>query len=184
MEVVRMRKMLAILISFILISFFISPAYAHTFYKWVDEKGTVNYSDVYDSIPPAYRNRVEIEYVHEESPLPPVQKMAPQKREEIGRDIYGQGEAYWRGKVRPWKEFLQTAEANYERAHERFMQKAEELSMRRFGSRTQYKTNIIQLDGLKEEMLKYADQIGEAKEALEKISKEAEESKANPDWLK
>ena len=164
--------------------FLVSTLQAHTFYKWMDEKGAVNYTDDYNNIPPAYRGRVEIEWVHEEGPAPPIQKIAPQKREEGRADIYGQGEAYWRGKVRPWKEFLKTAETNYERAHERFMQKAEELSMRRFGSRTQYKTNIIQLDGLKEEMLKYADQIGEAKEALEKISKEAEESKANPDWLK
>ena len=123
-------------------------------------------------------------HVHEESSAPPIQKMTPQKREEKRTDIYGQGEAYWRGKVRPWKEFLKTADANYERAHERFMQKAEELSVRRFGSRTQYKTNIIELDGLKEEMLKYADQIADAKEGLEKISKQASEEKANPDWLK
>jgi N-acetylmuramoyl-L-alanine amidase CwlA len=156
-----------------------STLQAHTFYKWVDEKGTVNYADDYNSIPPAYRDRVEIEWVHEESSAPPIQKMTPQKR----TDIYGQDEAYWRGKVRPWKEFLKVAEANYEKAHEKFMEKAMELSARRFGSRTQYKTNIIELDRLKDEMVKYADQIGEAKEAFEKISKEARESKANPDWL-
>src|SRR4030043_744387 len=94
-----------------------STIQAHTFYKWVDEKGIVNYTDDYNNIPSAYRNRVEIEYVHEESPLPPVQKMTPQKREETTTDIYGLGETYWRGKVRPWKEFLKTAEANYEKAN-------------------------------------------------------------------
>ena len=173
------------LLIFLFLLLFISPAYAHTFYKWVDEKGTVNYTDVYDSIPPAYRNRVEIEYVHEESPLPPVQKMTPQKREETTTDIYGPGETYWRGKVRPWKDFLKTAEANYEKAHQRFMEKAMEFSQKRFGSwsRTQYKMNIIELDRLKEEMIRYADQVAEGKEALEKISKEAREAKANPDWL-
>ena len=163
--------------------FLTSTLQAHTFYKWVDEKGVVNYTDDYNSIPPAYRNQVEIEWVHEEGSSPPIQKVAPQKGEETRTDIYGQEEAYWRGKVRPWKEFLKTADANYERAHEKFMEKAMELSARRFGSRTQYKMNIIQLDGLKEEMIKYADQIAEAKEALEKISKEARDAKANPDWL-
>ncbi len=175
-----MRKMLIFLILLI----FVLPVYAHTFYKWVDEKGIVNYTDDYNSIPPAYRNRVEIEWVHEEGASPPVQKMTPQKREEARTDIYGQNEAYWRGKVRPWKEFLKTAEANYERVHSKFMEKAEELSARRFGSRTQYKTNIIELDRLKEEMFKYGDQIAEANEALEKISKEAQKAKADPDWLK
>ncbi len=163
-----------------------STLQAHTFYKWVDEKGIVNYSDDYNNIPSAYRDRVEIEYVHEEGPTPPIQKMTPQKREETKTDIYGQQEAYWRGKVRPWKEFLKTAEANYERAHEKFMGKAMEFSRGRFGtwSRTQYKMNIIELDKLKEEMIKHADQIAEAREAMEKISKEAKEEKANPDWLK
>ena len=163
-----------------------STLQAHTFYKWVDEKGIVNYSDDYNNIPSAYRDRVEIEYVHEESPLPPLQKITPQKREGARTDIYGQDEAYWRSKVRPWREFLKTAEANYERAHEKFMEKAMEFSRSRFGawSKTQYKLNIIELDRLKGEMIKYADQIAEAREAMEKISKEAKEARANPDWLK
>ncbi len=79
---------------------------------------------------------------------------------------------------------MKTAEANYERAHEGFMQKAEELSLKRFGSPTQYKMKIIELDNAKEEMVKYGEQVAEAKETLEKISKEASEAKANPDWLK
>ncbi len=163
-----------------------STLQAHTFYKWVDEKGVVNFTDDYDNIPRAYRDRVEIEWVHEEGPTPPIQKMTPQKREEIRKDIWGQGETYWKGKVRPWKEFLKNAEANYERAHEKFMGKAMEFSGKRFGtwSKTQYKLNIIELDRLKEEMIKYADQIAEAREAMEKISKEAKEARANPDWLK
>ena len=171
----------------ILAVFFLSSSLqAHTFYKWVDEKGIVNYTDDYNSIPSAYRDRVEIEWVHEEGPTPPVQKIAPQKREETRPDIYGQDEAYWRGKVRPWREFLKTAEANYERAHDKFIGKAMEFSQKRFGSwsKTQYKMNIIELDRLKVEMVKYADQIAEAREAMEKISKEAKETKANPDWLK
>lgn len=167
--------------------FFLSSSLqAHTFYKWVDEKGAVNYTDDYNNIPSAYRDRVEIEYVHEEGSTPPIQKMTPQRKGETKTDIYGLGETYWRGKVRPWKEFLKTAEANYEKAHQKFMGKAMEFSQKRSGSwsRTQYKMNITELDGLKEEMIRYADQIAEGKEALEKISKEAREAKANPDWLK
>ena len=169
----------------ILAVFFLSSSLlAHTFYKWVDEKGAVNYTDDYNNIPPAYRGRAEIEWVHEEGPIPPIQKMTPQRGEATRRDIYGQDETYWKGRVRPWKEFLKTAEANYESAHGKFMEKAMQLSARRFGSRTQYRMNIKELDRLKEEMIKYADQVGEAKEALEKISKEAEEAKADSEWLK
>jgi len=96
----KTRPMVFLMLAF----FFLSPSLqAHTFYKWVDEKGVVNYTDDYNRIPPAYRDRVEIEWVHEEGPTPPIQKIAPQKREETRTDIYGQDEAYWRGKVRPWK---------------------------------------------------------------------------------
>ncbi len=174
-----MRWVLLILLMILLSS----PLQAHTFYKWVDEKGVVNFTDDYNSIPPAHRDRIEIQWVHEEGSSP-VQKMAPQKGDQTRTDIYGRNEAYWRDKVRPWNKFLKVAEGNYDKAHEKFMEKAMELSRMRFGSRTQYKMNIIELDNAKDEMVKYADQITEAKEALEKISKEAREEKANPDWLK
>jgi hypothetical protein len=160
-----------------------STVQAHTFYKWVDEKGTVSYTDDYNSIPPAHRDRVEIQWVHEEGSSP-VQRMGPQKGEQTKAGIYGQDEAYWKDRVRPWKQFLKAAETNYEKAHEKFMEKAIELSRMRFGSRTQYKMKIIELDNAKDEMVNYADQIVEAKEALEKISEEARDEKANPDWLK
>ena len=170
---------LAILIA----TFLASPLQAHIIYKWVDKEGVANYADDYSKIPPAYRDQVDIVYVHEEGPPIPSQP-PPQKREEIKTDIDGQNETYWRGKVHPWKERLKDAEANYERAHEKFMQKTMELSRRRFGSPTQYKMNIIELDRFKEEMIKYQAQIAEVHEILGKLFKEAEASKANPDWLK
>ncbi len=172
------------LILILLMTLLASPLEAHTFYKWMDEKGIVNYTDDYNNIPSAYRDRVEIQWVHEQGPSPPIQEITSKIGEETRTDIYGQDEAYWRSKVRSWKEFLKTAEENYDRTHEKFMEKAMELSRMRFGSRTQYKMKIIELDNAKEEMVKYADQIAEAKETLEKVSKEAREANANPDWLR
>jgi hypothetical protein len=170
---------------FLILLMFSSIAHASTFYKWVDEKGTVNITDDYDNIPSKHRGRVEIEWFQEESAAPPIQKIAPEKKEEAKADIYGLGEAYWRDRIRPWKEFLKAAEANYEKARQRFIQKAMDFSEMRFGSwsRTQYKMHIIELDKLKEEMVKYADQAAEAREGMEKISKEAKEARADPDWL-
>jgi len=107
----------------------------------------------------------------------------PPRIEEAKTDIYGLGENWWREKANPWKERLKEATANYEKARKNFMDSAEELSQKRYGSPTQYKTNIIELDGLRVEMMKYEAQMTEAKEMLEKISKEAEEAKADPTWL-
>ncbi len=167
---------------------FISPAYAATIYKWVDEKGVVNFTDDYNNVPSSYRDRVEVKYYPTEHYLtegvaPAYTDVSPQKRAEAKTDIYGRDETWWREKVHPWKEQLKEATANYERLHGEFMAKAEELSERRFGSRTQYKTNIIQLDQVKEEMFKYGDQIAEAKEMLGKLSNEAKETKADHAWL-
>ena len=42
----------------------------------------------------------------------------------------------------------------------------------------------MELKRLKEEVKKYEAQMSEANKMLEKISKELQEWKANPDWLK
>ena len=49
-----MKKLIFILFVFI----FASSASA-AIYKWVDERGVVNYADDYSKVPPDYRNKVE-----------------------------------------------------------------------------------------------------------------------------
>jgi len=176
-----MGKMLILFILLI----FISPAYAATTYKWIDEKGVVGFTDDFSIIPPAYRDQVSAE-VMEETPSAGIAaspQATPQKIEEGKTGIYGLDETYWRERVRPWKDQLQEATENYERVHKTFMESADVLSQRRYGSRTQVKMNIIELDRLNMERMGYGAQIEEAKERLEKISKEAREAKADPEWL-
>jgi len=174
-----------LLITLILLAFTI-PGQAATIYKWVDEKGVINFTDDYNKVPPPYRDRVIIEERKEieedKITIPP--RETPQKKEEISTDIYGRDEAWWRDRVRPWKERLKEATENYERANKEYLEKSEELSKRRFGSRTQYKIDIIQLDKLNEEKKRYEAQMREVNEMLKRLSKEAEESKADPEWLK
>ncbi len=174
------------LILLIVLTFTI-PAYAATIYKWVDKDGVVNFTDDLSKVPPSYQDRVEVETrkdVREERvpSLPPA--ITPSRREEENRtDIYGRDETWWREKVRPWKERLKEATEKYEATQKRYTEKSDELSRRRFGSPTQYKMNIIELDKVREEKEKYEAQIAEAKEMLDKLSKEAEETRADPAWL-
>jgi hypothetical protein len=180
MEVVKMKKVLIILI----LLMFSSPTYATTAYKWVDKEGVVNYTDDYSDVPPEYRDRVSTEIL-EETPsagFPISPQTTPQKIEEAKTDIYGLDEIWWREKVCPWKEELKEATANYEIINKKIIERAEALS-RKYWSPTQYKMNMVDLEKLKEERLKYKAQMNEAKEMLEKISKEAEEAKADPTWL-
>jgi hypothetical protein len=176
--------MMKILILLILLMFS-SPGYAMTAYKWVDEKGVLGFTDDLGIVPPEYRDQVSIE-VTEETPSVRVSaspQAAPLKIEEAKTDIYGLGETYWRERIRPWKDQLKEATENYERVHKKFIESAEELSQRRYGSRTQVKMNIIELDRLNMDRMGYEAQIEEAKEKLAKISNEAKESGADPEWI-
>ena len=175
-----MRKMFILLILLV----FISPAYATTAYKWVNKEGVVNYTDDYGNVPPEYRPRVSTE-VMEETPsvgVPISLQATPQKIEEAKTDIYGLGEIWWREKAHPWKEQFKEATANYENTNMKIIERAEALS-RKYWSPTQYKMNMVDLERLKEERLKNQAQIAEAKEMLERVSKEAVEAKADLNWL-
>ena len=81
---------------------------------------------------------------------------------------------------------LKEATENYEKAYDNYSKKIEELSPSRFGrlSLTQYQMFSNRFDFLSSEMARYQAQISEANESLNKLVKEAEESKANPGWLK
>ena len=180
-----MGKMLILFILLI----FISPAYAATTYKWIDEQGVFGFTDDFSIVPPEYRDQVSIE-VMEETPSIGVAasgvaaspQATPQKIEEAKTDIYGLGEIWWREKAHPWKEQLKEATANFETTNMKIIERAEALS-RKYWSPTQYKMNMVNLEKLKEERLTYQGQIAEAKERLERISKEAVEAKADLNWL-
>ncbi len=157
----------------VIVVFLLAPSlHAYTVYKWVDEKDIVNYTDDYDKVPLIYRDRVELknDFFEEGSSTSSFQEMILKKKEAIKPDIYSGDETYWRERVGPWRDRLKEAEANYQEAHKKFMDKAMEFSRRRFGSwsPTQYKSNIVELDRMKEEMIKYGDQIAEANEALDR----------------
>jgi len=180
-----MKKILILLILLI----FAMPIHAATIYKWVDKDGVVNFTDDLEKVPPSYRERVEVETrkdVPEESAPLSTEAIPPSgKQDEMMTDNYGRGEAWWRDKVRPWKEKLKEATEKYEEAQKNFTKKSEELSQTSFygRSRSQTKWDAMELNRLNEEKKKYEAQMAEANEMLEKLKKEAEETKADPAWL-
>jgi uncharacterized protein YfcZ (UPF0381/DUF406 family) len=104
----------------------------------------------------------------------------------VERDIYGRDEAWWRQKVLDVRGTLEDAVRNYEKSYEDYSKNVEKLSPVRFGgvSLTQYQMISLRLNNLNDQMTKYQAQIAEAKEMLEKLSREAKEAKADPAWLK
>lgn len=171
----------------LILLFFFSPSYGATIYQWVDNNGTYNFTDDYQKIPSVYRNQVHLkkmEDVPEMGPpaLPSTPKAAPRK-EEVKKDILGLGEEWWRDKVRPWEGQFREASENYQAANQEFLNRSDNLILRKFGSHQQFKSTIIDMDRIREERAKYEAKVTEAEEMLEKISREAEESQADPDWL-
>jgi len=175
-----MKRLLILMILLI----FAVPVDAATVYKWVDKEGGVHFTDDPSKVPPSYRNRVETEErkdVKEEvTPRPPQAATRQDEPEEIKKDIYGRDETWWREKVRPWKEQLKEATENLEKAQKKFADKTVEMGRKGLVSRARHQTEADKYD---EEKKKYEAQIAEANEMLEKLSKEAEESKADPAWL-
>lgn len=174
---------------FLILLAFVFPAYGANVYKWVDEKGVLNFTDDFNNVPLSYRDQVEIrEYLTEGgSPLTTVERPSPsvasKPEEKIRADIYGRDETWWREKVRPWRERLEEATKNRDRIQNEIVRRAEELGTKTFWSRSQFQIGASEVARLTEEKRRYEAQIAEAKDELDKLSKEAEESKANPGWL-
>ena len=114
--------------------------------------------------------------------LPVTPKAAPQ-REETKKDIYGLGEEWWREKVRPWQKQFEEASEDYETKNKELLEESKTLIIRKFGSYQQFKSAIVGIDRVKEERDRYEARLIEAQEMLKKISREAEESGADPDWV-
>jgi hypothetical protein len=155
----------------------------------VDKDGVVNFTDDLEKVPPSYRDQVKVEErkdaKEESGPLSTEAAPPSGKEDEVIRDKYGLTEAWWRDKVRPWREKLKEATEKYEEAQKNFTKKSEELSQTSFPgrSRSQTKWDAMELNRLNEEKKKYEAQMAEANEMLEKLKKEAEETKADPAWL-
>ncbi|MGZ3534039.1 MAG: hypothetical protein ACXU9K_02315, partial [Thermodesulfobacteriota bacterium] len=129
--------------------------------------------------------KVEIrEDIQEEKiPSEPQKIILGSKEQRPKADRHRRDEEHWRGRIRPWEEQLKEASENYELTNKEFIAESSKLIMRKFGSHQQFKSNIIRVDSIKEERTKHETRIIQAEGMLEKISRAAEESKADLDWL-
>jgi hypothetical protein len=156
-------------------------------YKWIDDKGTIHFTDDYSNIPSSYREQFKVEIrrdIQEEgTPLEPQKIILRSKGDQAKTDLYRQEEEWWRGRTRPWEQQLKEASENYELTDNEFLGESSKLILRKFGSHQQFKSNIVRLDSIKEERSKHEAQIIQAEGMLEKLSRVAEESKADLDLL-
>ncbi len=176
-----MVKVIVLLFSLV----FLSPSYGATIYHWVDKKGVANFIDEYERIPIEYRSQIQIK-VMEDGPgiESPVQTSTPKvafQKEEAREGILGQDEEWRRERVHLWEKRLKEATEDLEAAKEEFVGESERLIQRKYGSHQQFKSTVLSLERIKEEVAIHEARIAEVKDLLERLSKEAGESKSSPD---
>jgi hypothetical protein len=183
------RTGLLILIGLI---FYCAVSRGQEVYQWMDEKGTLHFADDLSLVPEKYRNQVQKKKPPKE-PSPPLSTQVS-KEEEIEnesksaperRDLIGRGEEWWRAKTKEWNEKLLNANKNYETAHAAWKAKEKELEESKFKPKSLQRKLKSEMKALEEKVNDWKKQREQAKNMLEKgLPKEAEEFKADPDWIK
>jgi len=196
-----MKRMgLLILTGLTFLSF--SLAFGQEVYRWVDEQGTVHFTDDLGQVPEKYRDKVQKKEPPKEPPITqptppqpaPSQPLAPPTGMGIDKgsgatprqkDILGRGEEWWRAKVNEWNEKLKTAQRNYENAYSEWKSKENELESSKFKPDSVKRKLKAEIKDLEEKTRDWEKQMNEAKNMLENVlPKQAQDYQANPEWLK
>jgi hypothetical protein len=178
-----MKKTVLLLL---LLTFAIQPSFAEVF-KWVDEKGSIHFTDDFTQIPDKYRStmekRGEKTGVGEEV-LPPKTEWSsvPLKQEAVYKDRLGRSEEYWKNLVEEWNGKLKSSQDKVETLRTKYNELTEKFNE---SKSTFERANLRKArDEIKKEMDLHRSQIEESKSMLEKkIPQEAELYKAKPEWV-
>ena len=174
----------------ILLMFCLS-VYGQEFYRWVDEKGTVHFSDDLTLVPERYRNQVEKKRSPKEtgsSPSTPSQgtggKTEPSPPPDK-KDLQGRGEDWWRTKVKEWNDKLEEAQKKYDSASQALKDKERQREDSKFKPHSERKRLENEVKELEEKAKEREKELGETRNMVEKVlPKQAQEDKADPAWLK
>jgi hypothetical protein len=171
-------------------------------YRWVDEQGTVHFTDDLGQVPERYRDKIQKKEPPKEPPITqpippqpaPPQPLAPPTGMGVEKgsgatprqkDILGRGEEWWRAKVNEWNEKLKTAQRNYENTYSEWKSKENELESSKFKPDSVKRKLKAEIKDLEEKTRDWEKQMDEAKNMLGNVlPKQAQDYQANPEWLK
>jgi len=153
-------------------------------YKWVDEKGSIHFTDDFLQIPEKYR------FSTEKMGLPENKKETQKEgdstvkgKEDTYRDRLGRGEEYWRGRVEGLRKRLFSLQERVENLRIKYNDLTEKFNDSK--NKIERTTLRQERDQIKNEMDQDKIQIEETKNMLEKkIPEEVEFYKAKPEWIK
>ena len=187
------RASLFFLIGIVLASSLVS---AQAIYRWVDEKGSIHFTDDSSLIPEKYREQIKTEKIPAEPP-PSAPRAQPQAvptgppsvkatEPSSGRkDVLGRGEDWWKAQAKMWKEKLQNAQKNTETANTAVQAKQKEIDDAKFKPDSYKRKLEAEKKVLRDKANESAKQVDEAKNMLETgLVRQAEEYLADPGWVK
>ena len=173
---------------FILVGMIVLPLVAggQEIYQWVDEKGTVHFTDDPGQIPERYRDQaLKRETPQEPSPSTPIQFPVEPRPGIERKDLLGRGEDWWRTKALEWKQKLTQAQKDHEAAEAALKAKAKELEDARFKPKSFQRRLQDEVRVLEQKANEKKKQVDEAKNMLEKVLPgQAEEYRADPKWVR
>jgi len=177
-----------IVVGWILFSF---SAFGEETYQWVDDKGTVHFTDDISLVPEKYQDQVKEKKTPKEptsSPtVTPPRGKGPKEPEEAieKKDLLGRGEDWWRDKAMEWKQKLTKSQKDYAAAVTALKAKEKELEDAKFRPKSFQRKLEAEIKVLEEKMNEQKKQVDEAKNMLEKVlPKQAEEYRADPSWVR
>ncbi len=178
-------------ILFLIIGWLLSLPSVHgqEIYQWVDEKGTVHFTDDLGKIPEKYQDQVkEKKTPPEPAPSPstrPPQGKAPPEPSVEKKDILGRGEDWWRDKAMEWRQKLIKAQKDYAAAQTALKAKEKELAESIYKPDSFKRRLQAEIKVLEEKANDQKNQVDEAKNMLDKVlPKQAEEYRADPSWVR
>jgi len=161
----------------------VSLTYAQV-YKWVDDAGTVHFTDDPAKVPGECWDRVEEKKaIKEEGARRSDEgKWRTQRVRPESTDRFGRRESWWRDRASKWWAQLENATTQYEGVTKEIAEARKVLEKaRNDGKRRRYGRKIKQLQ---EEAKKYKAQIDEARHMLNDVLlDEARMAGADPSWL-
>jgi hypothetical protein len=190
-----MRRMILFISIGLIFSSFL--AFGQEVYRWVDEQGTVHFTDDLGLVPEKYRDQILTgKPPKEPAPSPPISppSIEPPKKTEAEKeaesapgqkDILGRGEEWWRARAIEWNEKFMTTRRNYENAYSEWKSKENELETSKFKPDSVKRKLKAEIKVLEEKAKDWEKQMEEAKNMLENVlPKQARDYQANPEWLK
>jgi hypothetical protein len=182
-----MKRLILLILAPLIVS---SPlVFGQETYQWVDEKGTVHFTDDPGQIPEKYQDQVKKkETPPEPAPSPatsPPQGKAPPEPSVEKKDILGRGEDWWRDKAMEWRQKLIKAQKDYAAAEAALKAKDKELQDAKFKPKSFQRKLQDEIKVLEEKANAQKNLVDEAKNMLEKVlPRQAEEYRADPSWVR